>query len=279
MTVSRKNIFVIGLDDANLRVLRDVPDAESYDFHQLLEPDELQVGEVSVPDLLEKARATLDGFDGSIDAIVGYWDFPVSTIVPILTGEYGLRSSSLESIVKCEHKYWSRLEQRKCIDEHPRFGLVSLEEDEPQVPEGMKFPMWLKPVKSFSSELAFGVADENEFQEAVAKIREGISRVGRPFEFILDQLDLPQEIADAGGQACLAEETLTGVQAAVEGYVYEGEVTVYGALDSIDYPDTSCFQRHQYPSALPEPVQRRLKDVSKRVIEQIGVNNATFSIE
>jgi biotin carboxylase len=277
--VSVKNIFVIGLDEANSQVLRDIPEAERYAFHPLLDVEELQVGEVSVPDLLSKARATLDAIGGKIDAIVGYWDFPVSTIVPILCKEYGLRSSSLESIVKCEHKYWSRLEQQKAIDEHPRFGLVSLKDDDPRVPEGMKFPMWLKPVKSFSSELAFGVKDEAEFKEAVGKIREGISRVGRPFEYILEHLDLPEEISEAGGQACLAEETLTGVQAAVEGYVYDGEVTVYGALDSIDYPHSSSFQRHQYPSALPEPVQLRLKDVSKRVIKQVGIDDATFSIE
>jgi biotin carboxylase len=277
--VSPKNIFVLGLDEVNLTVLREVPDAENYTFHPLLEVDELQEGEVSIPDLLRKARAQLDAFDGSIDAIVGYWDFPVSTLVPILCGEYGLRSSSLESIVKCEHKYWSRLEQSKVISEHPRFGLVSLEEDNPKVPEGMNFPMWLKPVKSFSSELAFGVDDEAEFYEAVKKIREGIHRIGRPFEDILNRLNLPPEIEEVGGQACLAEESLTGVQAAVEGYVYEGKITVYGALDSINFPDSSSFMRHQYPSALPEPVQRRLKDVSKRVIEQVGIDNATFSIE
>ncbi|WP_435810353.1 hypothetical protein [Streptomyces mirabilis] len=63
--------------------------------------------------------------------------------------------------------------------------------------------------------------------------------VGRPFEYILDQLDLPQEMAGVGGQVCLAEETLNGVQVAVEGYEHDGEITVYGVLDSINYPD-SC---------------------------------------
>jgi biotin carboxylase len=277
--VSRKNIFVIGMDEANHDVLRQVPHAEEYAFHPLLDAEEIQSSEVSVPDLLDEARATLDAFDGSVDAVVGYWDFPVSTIVAVLNDEYGLRGASLEAIVKCEHKYWSRLEQQKVISEHPRFGLVSLEDDDPRLPEGMRFPVWLKPVKSYSSELAFGVADEAELKEAVGKIREGISRVGRPFEYILERLDLPPEIADAGGQACLAEESLSGVQAAVEGYVREGEITVYGALDSIDYPDSSCFLRHQYPSQLPEPVQRRLKDVAKRVIAQIGMDDATFSVE
>ena len=65
----------------------------------------------------------------------------------------------------------------------------------------------------------------------------------------------------------------------MEGYVHQGEVTVYGVLDSINYPDTSCFLRHPSPSTLPEPVVRRLREVSVRVIRQIGMDAATFSIE
>ncbi|HWM38062.1 MAG TPA: biotin carboxylase, partial [Streptomyces sp.] len=256
--MSDKNIFVIGLDEANLRTLHAVPDDQRVRFYPLLEVAELQSGEVAVPDLLEKARGVLDAFDGSIDAIVGYWDFPVSTLIPILSEQYGTRSTSLESVVKCEHKYWSRLEQQKVTDRHPRFGRVDLDADDPRPPDGVRFPMWLKPALSYSSELAYGVKDQDEFRVAVDKIREGISRVGRPFEYILDQLDLPPEMRGVGGQVCLAEEAMTGIQVAVEGYVHDGEVTVYGALDSINYPDSSSFLRHQYPSALPEQVIAQL---------------------
>ncbi|GAA2940008.1 MULTISPECIES: ATP-grasp domain-containing protein [Streptomyces] len=274
-----KNIFVIGLDDANLPTLQAVPQADSYRFHRLLSIEELQEGEVSVPDLLNRARAVLDAHDGSVDAIVGYWDFPVSILVPLLGKEYGVRTTGLESVVKCEHKYWSRLEQQKVIDEYPRFGRVDLDSDDPQPPEGVNFPMWLKPALAYSSELAFGVSDMKEFREAVAAIREGIARVGRPFDTVLDLLDLPPEMEGVGGQVCLAEEAMTGIQVAVEGYVYEGEVTVYGVLDSINYPNSSCFLRHQYPSTLPAPVIRKLHDVSERTMRQIGMESATFSIE
>uniref|UniRef100_A0AAU1M289 ATP-grasp domain-containing protein n=1 Tax=Streptomyces sp. NBC_00148 TaxID=2903626 RepID=A0AAU1M289_9ACTN len=274
-----KNIFVVGLDDSNLPTLEAVPDADSYRFHRLLTVQELQEGEVSVPALMDRARAVLDAHDGSIDAIVGYWDFPVSTLVPMLGKEYGVRTTGLESVVKCEHKYWSRLEQQKVIDEYPRFGRVGLDAEDPQPPEGVDFPMWLKPALAYSSELAYGVSDMTEFRKAVDEIRAGIGRVGRPFESVLDLLDLPPEMKDVGGQVCLAEETMTGIQVAVEGYVHEGRATVYGVLDSINYPASPCFLRHQYPSSLPAPVIRKLHDVSERTMEQIGMDEATFSIE
>ncbi|CAM5710050.1 hypothetical protein SALBM311S_10043 [Streptomyces alboniger] len=81
--VNEKNVFVVGLDEANLPTLNAVPGAKSLRLHPLMSAEELQGGEVSVPELLDKAQRTLDAFDGSIDAIVGYWDFPVSTLVPI----------------------------------------------------------------------------------------------------------------------------------------------------------------------------------------------------
>lgn len=274
-----RTVFVVGLDEANLHTLRAVPHAEELRFHRLLTIRELQHGEVAVPDLIDRARHVLDGFDGPIDAIVGYWDFPVSTLVALLAREYGTRATSLESVVKCEHKYWSRLVQQEVVAEHPRFGRVDLDAADPQPPEGVRFPMWLKPALSYSSELAYGVRDMDEFRTAVEHVGQGIHRVGRPFEYILDQLDLPQEMAGVGGQVCLAEETLCGVQVAVEGYEHDGEITVYGVLDSINYADSTSFLRHQYPSALPDPVQRRLREVSSRVMQHIGWRQATFSIE
>ncbi|MFF3491781.1 acetyl-CoA carboxylase biotin carboxylase subunit family protein [Streptomyces sp. NPDC002795] len=273
------NVFVLGLDEANLPALRAVPGTDRMNLHPLLSATELQSGEVHVPDLIDRACTVLDGFEGSIDAIVGYWDFPASTLVSLLSERYGTRATSLESVVKCEHKYWSRLVQQEVVTEHPRFGRVDLTAENPSPPDGVRFPMWLKPALSYSSELAYGVGDMTEFREAVDAIKAGIHRVGRPFEYILDQLDLPPEMADVGGQVCLAEETLNGVQVAVEGYAHDGEITVYGVLDSINYPDSTSFLRHQYPSALPEPVQQRLRSVAERVMRHIGWSEATFSIE
>nr|WP_167109415.1 ATP-grasp domain-containing protein [Amycolatopsis granulosa] len=264
-----------------MRTLRRVPGAEDYRYHALLSQADVQEGDIDIAGLIDRAVAELDAFDGKIGAIVGYWDFPVTTMVPILGRRYGLPTPNLEGVLKCEHKYWSRLEQQKVTDAHPKFALVDLDGD-PEPPAGLSFPMWLKPVKSFSSELAFHVKDEQDFAEAVREIRAGIGRVGKPFQYILDQVtdvDIPAEVAEAGALAALAEEEMTGQQAATEGFVYDGEVVVYGALDSLNYPDSSSFLRHQYPSQLPEPVVQKMRDVSTKVIEQIGLNNSTFSIE
>lgn len=273
------NIFVLGLDDHNRETLESLPDADRYRFHSLLTIEELQYGdEIPIADLVEKARAQLDAFEGKVDAVIGFWDFPVSTMVPLLCEHAGTHGASLESVVKCEHKYWSRLEQQEVIDEHPAFGLVDPDHDE-DPPEGIDYPMWVKPVKSFSSDLAFGVADQQEFRDALAEIREGIGRIGEPFEVILEKLDLPPELAEMGGRACLAEETMSGEQVTLEGYVHHGDVCIFGVVDTINLPDVPSQERFQYPSSLPDEVADRMADISRRIIRQVGLDHTTFNIE
>ncbi|MDN5748037.1 MAG: ATP-grasp domain-containing protein [Pseudonocardia sp.] len=275
-----ENVFVLGLDDHNLAILEKLPDAGQYNFIPLLSIEELQYREeIPVPGLLDEAQRQVESFDGPVHALIGFWDFPVSSMVPILCRRLGLRWPSLESVVKCEHKYWSRLEQREVIDEYPRFGLVDLDAPEVDLPEGVRYPVWLKPVKAFSSELAFHVNDVEQLREAAAAVREGIGRVGEPFGFVLDQLDLPPEMAGVGGAACLAEEESVGAQVTVEGYSYRGDVRVYGVVDSVTCPDSPSFLRYQYPSRIPARVSDRMVDISRRVIARIGLDDATFNIE
>jgi hypothetical protein len=253
-----ENVFVVGLDDHNAGILDRLPDAGRYRFHPLLSVDELLYRDtIPVQDLLDEAEIQLALFDGRVDAVIGFWDFPVSTMVPMLCQRLGLHWASLESVVKCEHKYWSRLEQRRVIDEYPRFGLVDLD-DEPTLPDGLRYPVWLKPVKSASSALAYRVENLQQLRQAAAAIRDGIGRMGDPFEFVLAQLQLPPELSGIGGRACLAEEAATGAQVTVEGYSFQGEVHIYGIVDSITCPDSSSFLRYQYPSSLPPAVMQRM---------------------
>jgi hypothetical protein len=142
-----ENVFVMGLDEHNERLLRDLPDAERYRFHPLLSYEEIYGEEIRLRELLAKAQRELESFQGRIDAIIGFWDFPVSTMMPILRARFGLPGAPVEEVVKCEHKYWSRLVQQKVIDEYPRFGLVDPEHDQ-EPPNGVSYPLWVKAAGS-----------------------------------------------------------------------------------------------------------------------------------
>lgn len=273
------NVFVLGLDEHNRDVLEQLPDADQYRFLPLLTIEELQErAEIPVLDLLRKAEAQLDASDGQVDAVIGFWDFPVSTMVPLLCRYAGTPGPSLEAVVKCEHKYWSRLEQQKVIEEYPAFALIDPDTDD-DPPEGLSFPMWVKPVKSFSSDLAFGVHDVEQYRAAIARISGGIGRVGEPFEKVMDQLDLPAEVAAMGGRACVVEEAATGQQVTLEGYVQNGKPHVYGVVDTVNRSDVPSQDRFQYPSSLPTHTAERMSEIAQRVVRQVGLDQTTFNVE
>ncbi len=273
------NIFVLGLDELGTAELATLPDAQDYVFHGLLTIAELQSGTIDLQAQLDEAQRRLDAFDGPIDGIVGYWDFPVSMLVPILSDRYGLPTKDLLATVKCEHKYWRRLEQQRFITEYPEFDLVDFNDPETTLPEHMSYPVWAKPIKSFSSEGAYRVTSDEQLQAVLAKRRESPERVGPALETVLAMLDLPESIAQIPGGAYMVEEAATGKQCTIEGYTYDDTVHLTGIVDSLHYDNSSSFLRYKYPSVLPLEIQERIRSVSTTVIAGLGLTHSTFNIE
>jgi len=278
-----KNIFVLGSDDFNLAQMRALKGAQNYCFHELFHHREVKASpEIPAQRLYEEAIERLDHFDGSIDAIVGYWDFPVSTMLPLLCRRYGLPSPSFEAVLKCEHKYWSRLEQRRVVPEHvPDFCAVDPFADDAAGQISIDYPFWLKPVKAASSYLGFKIRSASELETAFDRIRRGIFRFAKPFNYLLQFADLPDEIAAVDGYHCIAESIISrGRQVTLEGYVYRGEVTVYGIVDSIrEGRHRSSFARYQYPSNIPRGIAATMVSLTRRYLEYIGFDNGPFNIE
>lgn len=279
----RKNLFVVGLDDFHLAQLQALQSAAEYRFHSLVSYKEIKCGEnFPVQEFLEQAARTLNTFSGTIDGIIGFWDFPVSTVLPIIRRQFGLDGPSLISVLKCEHKYWSRIEQQKIVPELiPQFQVIDpfAEEAEHQLEIG--YPFWLKPIKSVLSHLGFLVQDPREFRTALKITKEHIGRYAEPFNFIMNHADIPGHIREADGYHCIAEGLISqGRQCTLEGYVHRGEVTVYGIVDSIrEGRHQSSFSRYQYPSNLPGEVQQRMIDATCKVLTHIEYNNSPFNIE
>lgn len=169
---AKRNVFVIGLDAFNHRQLQSINNADAYDFHGLI-PFERIVSPRHYPmaELMDEAGRTLDGFDGSVDAIIAHWDFPVSMMLPLLRQRYGQPGPSLRSIIQAEHKYWNRLLQRDVVPGIiPRFAAFDPFGTDPLAcvrDAGMDFPFWVKPVKAHSSHLGFHIHDAGEFGRAL----------------------------------------------------------------------------------------------------------------
>ena len=276
----KKNIFIIGLDDFNLNMIKQAKNAENYNFIGLLDIHSLiDSGQYRLQDMLDLAEKELRDFSGSIDAIVGYTDFPVSTMVPILCERFKVPGPSLESVLKCEHKYWSRLEQKQVISEYiPAFTPFDPFDDQALDKIDLKFPFWIKPVKSTASQLGFRINSKKDFLLAINILREKIG-LFKPFDYLLDIIQLPPEVARVNSSHCVAEQIISGRQCTLEGYVHNGQVRSYGIIDSIREPNRTTFARYQYPSRLPRKVQEEMARITEKVMTNIGFDHSAFNIE
>ncbi|OHV08407.1 ATP-grasp domain-containing protein [Kushneria phosphatilytica] len=282
--MTQRNIFVVGLNEFNRQRLQQLRGASEYRFHGVIDPAEVYDTEVfPIEDMVRRADDTLKAFGEPIDAIIGYMDFPVSTMLPILCNRFGTRTTSLESLLRCEHKYWSRLTQREVIGNYiPRFTAFDPFDEQAlsKIGEaGLYFPFFVKPIKSSGSRLGFRIDSPEDFQLATTRLREDIGLISEPFNYVLEQASLPEEVRAVDGGYCMAEEIIGGWQCTVEGYVFEGEVVSYGIVDSIRYPQVLSFFYYRYPSLLPEAIQARMLDLTQTVMAHIGYDNAAFNIE
>lgn len=274
-----RNIFVVGHDAFNVERLKNIDVGEPFRVHSLLAFDEVKDQDAFDFDrLLARARRRLRDFGGRVDAIIGWWDFPTTSLVPLLCDAQGLPHPPLESVLACEHKYWSRLVQREAVPECvPPFELV-----DPFAPDADRltfdWPVWIKPVKSFSSNLGFRCGSAAEYRRALTAILANIDRLGAPFDSALAHVDAPPEVR-GGGRHCVVEKLVGGRQCTLEGYVQNGRVVPYAIIDSVRYPNRSSFQRYQYPSSLPRRVQSRICRAATTLVRALGYDNGAFNVE
>ncbi len=279
----KKHVFVVGLDDFNLNLLQGIRRAEDYVFHGLV-PYKLVVNPASycIDEMVEVGLRDIEESGVTPDAIIGHWDFPTTALLALFREKFDLPGPTLESILISDHKYWSRLRHAKVIPESiPDFQ--SLDPFDPAAEEAVEltFPFWMKPVIGFSSQMVYYVSDSSEFHDALAALRDGIARFGHPFEQLMRRADLPPDIpAEIDAHHCVLEKPIDGWQCTQEGYVQNGEVVIYGTVDSIREGEfRSSFARYEFPSQLPEPIKAKLDRLSEQAITALGLDDTPFNIE
>lgn len=278
--MSVRNLFVLGLDEHNRQLLSHVLEPDER-LHQLLAYEDLRgVERFPFDKLVDTTLTRLRDVDDSVDAVTTLLDFPATELVPVLTGELGLRGPSLEAVLRCNHKYWSRLVQQAAAPPHvPPFAAFDPWAADAFDRLGFDPPMWIKPLNAYRSSLGFRVDTRADFEAACVVLREELGKLAEPLAEVLDKAELPPDIRALGPGVCLAEGMIGGRQCTLEGYVHDGEPEVYGVVDSVRSPNRSSFTRYQYPSTLPSRLTRLMTDVAKRVIAGTGLDDAPFNME
>ncbi len=192
----------------------------------------------------------------------------------IIAQRLGLPGPSPQSVMCCEHKYYSRVAQNRLVPHAvPSFQL--LDSGDAETTTGITtFPVFLKPVKSCMSINAHRVYDKDQLRD-IAKSSLLPDGFIRPFNDMLRAYtNYPMHAS-----YLMVESLLEGFQVSLEGYVFNGRVHVMGILDAIMFPGTISFKRFQYPSRLNDDVQERMKNIAQCLLTGIGYDSALFNIE
>ncbi len=208
----------------------------------------------------------------SINAIVANEDYISCMLASIASYHLGLTAPSIKAMLTCQHKYHARVAQQTSIPEAvPPFCAI----DKTTMHNlKLSFPLFVKPTKSFFSIGAQTIHTLQELQQNIDRLIPPKPFL-EPLEWCLKQYtDL-----DPAANYLVAEELLEGIQTTVDGFVYNGNVTTRGIVDSIMYPGTNSFARFDYPSQLPNIIQKRMILLTETFMRSIEFDHGLFNIE
>lgn len=216
---------------------------------------------------------------GRLDGVLSSSDYPGATVAGAISQRLGLPGTEPEKVVRCSHKYYSRMEQREVAPEAtPWFELV-----DPRLPRGglssdkITFPCFIKPVKGAFSVMSGRLDSTKELERFLSK--PSVAEFLSGYVFIFNDLVRGLTQLEIDGSFFLLEGLLKGKQVTLEGFATDNEVQVLGIVDSVRHPKTKSFIRFDYPSTLSRRIQARMEDVAARVVGRLGLRNTLFNIE
>ncbi len=196
----------------------------------------------------------------------------------LLAQKMGWPGACPKAVAACQHKLYARqVLQEVAPEANVKFMRMPSAYGE-DIPEGLQYPAFVKPVKAAFSVLAQVVRSREELQ---AFTRFGayelwvIKHLVRPFEEACQRL-----LPEAGtAHSMMLEEPVRGLQYSLDGIAFNGEIKPLGVVDSIMYPGTQAFMRFDYPSRLPTAAQAQALVVATKFLNAVGYTHGMFNME
>ena len=196
----------------------------------------------------------------------------------LLAERMGWPGTPVDAVLACQHKLHAReVLQQVCPEANLAFARLDARYGGP-VPDGLQYPLFVKPVKAAFSVLARTVHSQAELHRHTRFGRWElwvIRHLVEPFERILRER-LPQA---GSAHSLMVEAPVDAPQYCLDGYVFEGRLHALGVVDVRMYPGTQSFMGFDYPSQLPAAVQARAADVARKFLAAVGFTHGGFNME
>ena len=213
-------------------------------------------------------------------AVLSHQEHFGAVAAALVAEELGLPGTPVESLLAAQHKLHARrVLQQVAPEANLRFAALDARYGD-DIPEGLRYPAFVKPVKAAFSVLARTVDDRQALQ---AHTRFGawelwvIRHLVEPFDRLCRER-LPE--AGTAHRMLLEEPVPLHVpQYNLDGWVADGQVHALGVVDAVMYPGTRAFMRWELPSRLAPAAQARALDVARRFLGAIGFTRGLFNLE
>ena len=196
----------------------------------------------------------------------------------LLAERMGWPGTPVAAVIACQHKLLARqVLQQVAPEANADFGALAWRYGE-GVPDGIDFPVFVKPVKAAFSVFARAVRNRDELAALLDFSRWElwvIRHLVEPFERVA-RARLPEA---GSAHRMLLEQPITAHQYNLDGYVYDGEVRALGIVEPVMYPGTQAFMRWLYPCALPAAIRSRALDVARRFLRAVNFAHGFFNME
>ncbi len=209
-----------------------------------------------------------------VDGICASSDYPGSILASILAQKYNLIGSDPRAVLGLQHKYYARKIAQIYVPEAVREFWVldpaNIDNESLEFP----YPVFVKAVKSRLSILAYKASSASALR-TIVKERQLPPAFYYPFDFFLknySNYNIPANYR-------MVETLLEGKQCTLEGFVCSNQVSIFGIVDSVMFPDNVSFKRFEYPSSLPVEIQGRMAHIAMKLMSRCGYKDGMFNIE
>ena len=209
------------------------------------------------------ARRVRDGFDG----VLGVCEI-ATTVAHVIAAASGCNAPSQAAMLACQNKFISRNLQAQCVPKHvPAFCLSTDQQRD------ARYPIFVKPVRGSLSSFAQVVHSPKELDAHISAQHKNVIADNSFYESVLQLGHYKHEYLHTY-KNFLCEELLRGTQVCVDGFVYDGNVTIFGTTRAHLLEGTLSFSRWDYPVHYTG-----INHLVKKLIAGIGLDNTCFNVE
>lgn len=220
-------------------------------------------------------------YGGQIQGVTSNDDHWGALLAALIAQALGLPGIDPKVFVTCQHKALFRQAEQSIRPQHAPWFEVLEPKTAPSQVHALRYPAFVKPVKSSFSVLARHVRSPQAMREAIhftafEKLAQHVAlrSVHQLHQHVMgDQVHMPSL------RAMLVESPMQGYQINIDGYALNGNIHFVGIVDSHMFPGTHAFKRFEFPTRLSADAIEAAYSTARSLLKGLAYNHGFFNVE